>query len=265
MGFIAAVAVPDGIAVASDGRAVAGVGEGAPPTVVSETQQKIVQLAKQVAALIPEPYVIAQGKPHSLRSALEAVRLDLEPSATVDSVAQELPGRLKGLMPALAEDDVRSTLQLKIAGLRDDKSVGIIHLDALEANELGAHSTRDPGLNWYGFGDVATRIVLGHPQTMPIGLDVGPTVQYHIPTLLMSLGDAVSLAEALVEVSATFARYVIALETPDQPDEPAAHFTMPIGGHIHSATLTRDAFRWVQEPVLLEHLGPEASGDSDPR
>lgn len=248
MGLIVAVAVPDGVAVASDGRAVAGIGAGGPPQVVSDTQQKIVQLGDRVAALIPDPYLIAEGIPYNLRSALEQVRLDIDRSGTIDDLAKELPGRLKSLLPVLQDQEVCGRVFVKLVGVRKDKSVGVLHLDGLTSSDEGAHSTSDPGLQWFGAGDVVSRVVLGQSAIQPAtGESVGG--EYHIPTLLMSLGDATALAEQLVAVTATVAQYVIGISHMGTQ----LPYSLPVGGHLHSATITRNGFRWVQQPLMLEH------------
>lgn len=244
MGFAAAVSVPDGVAFASDSRIQAAVQDG-PPVVMSDSQQKIVQIAPRVAAVVPEPlFSTSSGHLVNLRSLLQDVSADLPPRCTLEQALDELPGRLASRMDLGHED--KSQAQLRLVGFSDtDRTVKVAILEGLDAEPSYRHTTANPGLDWFGYVDIADRIVNG---VSVIGQDgrPEPSYGYNIPTPLMSLQDAIDLAETLVQTTATFAKFV-RLVNPPGGAEPQP-WSIPAGGAVQSAVVTRDGFAWVKRP-----------------
>lgn len=242
MGFAAAVSVPDGVAFAADSRLEAGVGEG-PPAVMSDTQQKIVPLSPLVAALIPETHVLSPELTLNVRSVLDQLRPDLARDAKLEEIISELPGRF--VTAAGIDRERAAAIQLKIIGYSEkERAVQVIKLDGL-SNAETLHSTTNPGVDWFGFVDVATRVVRGVSSLAKLDRDAHP--QYLIPTPLMSLEDAIDLAETLVGTTAIIGKFVRAVIV----DGKAQPVSFAVGGMVQSAVLTTSGFRWVSKPQWI--------------
>lgn len=253
MGFAAAVSVPDGVAIATDSRVVAGFRAG-PPSVMSDTQQKIVPLSSHVAAIAPEPYFAVEETAINVRSVLEQIRPDLAPDAKLDDALAELPGRF--LSAAGVDADAIKELPLKIIGYGEkDRSVQVVLLDGL-ANPKPMHSTANPGLDWFGFTDVATRLVKGVPAVTFVGTEPAAATEYVIPVQLMSLADALDLAETFIRTTATFGKFVRAIAVEGREPEP---IVIDVGGAVQSAVVTPSGFQWVSRPVSV--ATPTSPGD----
>lgn len=242
MGFAVAVSVQDGVAIAADSRLQASVREG-PPSIMSETQQKIVPLSTYVTALTPDPYLLGPEIAVNARATFERIRPDLPRDAKLDDLVDELPGRF--LSAAGVSADQVGDLAVKLIGYSDlDKAVKVVMLDGL-ADPKALHSTRETGIDWFGFVDIVSRLVKGQTAIGIKGLDPSPPIEYLIPTQLMSLADALALAETLVQTTTVFGRFVHAVIPPGQAPEP---ISIPVGGAVQSAIVRPGGFEWVRRP-----------------
>lgn len=243
MGFGVAVAVPDGVAVATDSRVVAEV-SGGPPAIMSDTQQKIVPLSSHVVVLTIDPYLISGQVIVNTRAVLEQIVPDMPPNAKLEEVMSELPGRFAAAAGHSREE--LSEITLRVVGYNEDeRSVSVVLLNGLASTPELMHSTSNPGLDWFGYIDIATRLVKGNTSVDVPDTEKGPEVELFIPTALMSLDDALDLAETLVNTSATFARVVRGLSVPGSGLQP---FQIPVGGPVQSAVVRADGIRWVKQP-----------------
>lgn len=245
MGFAAAVSVPDGVAIAADSRVSAGLGES-DPVVMSDTQEKIVPLSQMVAAVLPDPYADASRGVLNLRRLLEQVRPDLPPNAMAEATLNELPGRLAS-RGGLTDDDCASIHLRLVAYSDEDRAVKVFLLEGLKETPKEMHSTLNPGLDWFGFVEIASRIVNGRSAFVADDVpDQAEGWAFDIPTPLMSLPDAIDLAETLVDTTATFAKYVRALRRPG--DQQSHGIAIPVGGPTQTAIVTPTGFEWVRRP-----------------
>lgn len=259
MGFAVAVSVPDGVAIAADSRLQASVREG-PPSIMSETQQKIVPLSTFVTALTPDPYLLGPDVAVNARATFERIRPDLPRDAKLDELLDELPGRF--LSAAGVNSNQVEGLAVKLIGYSDaDRAVKVVGLDGL-ADPQPLHSTVETGVDWFGFVDIVSRLVKGQTAISVEGLDPAPPIEYLIPTQLMSLSDALSLAETLVQTTTVFGRFVHAVIPPGQAPEPVS---IPVGGAVQSAVVRPSGFEWVKRPdwtATREELSPSDPGSS---
>lgn len=246
MGFAAAAAVPDGVAIAADSRLRASFRHG-PPATMSDTQQKIVRLSDFVAAVIPEPHFLTEDVALNVRSGLQHVSSDIHPTAKLEELQGELPGRFCSAAGVSREQI--TGMPIKLVGYNDtDRAVKTVVADGfVDFDEK--HSTTQHGLDWFGDADIATRLVKGNSALSVEGVPAGPVMEYFIPTALMSLADAVDLAETLVDTTATFAKFVQAVIPPNQEPEP---LQINVGGQVQSAVVRSTGFSWVTRPGWVE-------------
>jgi hypothetical protein len=228
---------------------------------MSDTQQKIVRLSDFVAAVIPEPHFLTQAVAVNIRSGLQHVSSDIHGTAKLDEVARELPGRF---CTAVGVDRSELNLMsLKLVGLSEtDRTVKVLSADGFSEPPQQMHSTAQPGIDWFGEGEIATRIIKGNSGISVEGVEAGPQIEFFIPTSVMSITDAVDVAQTLVETTATVAKFVQAVIRPNQDAQP---FRIDVGGAVHAAVVRSSGFSWVLRPPWLEEsprLGP--SGPSLP-
>lgn len=237
------MSVPDGVAIATDSRFVAAFQDR--EATMSDTQQKIVPISTHVAVLTIDPYHLSPDLQVNIRSTLEQIRPDLPPDAKLDEVLEALPGRFRSA--AGLSESSNPELPLRFVGYaEDEKAVKVVGMARL-GESIPMHSTLNPGLDWFGYIDIASRLVKGISQLPIEGREVetGVPVEYVVPTPLMSLDDALSLAETLVDVTATFGKYVRGIAIADEH----RFLEIPVGGPVQSAVVRPDGFHWTREPV----------------
>lgn len=229
--------------MATDSRLIGGV-QGGPRSVMSETQQKIVPLTKYVAALTIDPYFEVNRALVNIRSTLEQIRPDFHHEGSVDEVLKQLPGRFSGQANLPLESF--ENMPLRVVGYsKRDRAVNVFQLRGLQVDRK-THSTFQPGVDWFGFTDIATRLVHGNTNlAKEFGIDPGQPIEYRIPTLVMSINDAIDLAEMLVHTTATFGKFVQAFGPPGEEARPVP---IEVGGPVQSAVITPAGFSWVRTP-----------------
>jgi hypothetical protein len=154
-----------------------------------------------------------------------------------------LPGRFLSAAGVAAEQV--GDLAIKLIGYSDaDRAVKVVMLDGL-ANPSALHSTVETGVDWFGFVDIVSRLVKGQPAITVEGIEPAPPIEYLIPTQLMSLADALALAETLVQTTTVFGRFVHAVIPPGRAPEP---ISIPVGGTVQSAVVRPAGFEWVRRP-----------------
>lgn len=242
MGFGVAVSVPDGVAVATDSRVLAGM-LGGPEVPMSDTQQKIVPISTNVAVLAIDPYYLDGDVQVNVRSTLEQIRPDIPRSATLEEVLSELPGRFRSAAGVTADSDHEITLRL-IGYSQEQRAVRVVNLPGLK-DPVEMHSTALPGIDWFGFVDIATRLIKGTSTVVVDGATTGDEIEFLVPVPMMSLDDALDLAETLVETTVTFGKFVKGVGAKGKMQS----LQIPVGGRVQSAVVRPDGFRWVNEPV----------------
>lgn len=218
---------------------------GSSPAQMSDTQQKIVPMGPYVAVLAIDPLHLSEDLQINVRSVLEQIRPDMPPDATLEQILNELPGRFKSA--AGVPDDRDSEITLRIVGYSEkERSVKVMLLEGLSSESRPLHSTKVPGLDWFGYVDIASRLVRGVSQLKRDDAPGPETIsEYIVPAALMSLDDALNLAETLVDVTATFGKFVRGVTVDGEPQ----FLQIPVGGRIQSAVVRSDGFHWVKEPV----------------
>ncbi len=225
---------------------------------MSETQQKIVQLTPHVIALTIDPYQNVGNDLINVRSVLEQTRLDLQPSAKLEDVLDQLPGLFMSRVgrDTGAYDDV----QLRFVGYSDeDRVVKVMLMAGLNGPPQELHSTINTGIDWFGFADIATRLVKGHTRLVPPD-QRGSEVEFLIPTAMMSIRDALDLAETLVRTTSTFGRFVRGILS----DGRATAQQIPVGGEVQLAVVRQQGVEWVRRPAWSGQLTDRHPGDPPP-
>ncbi len=118
------------------------------------------------------------------------------------------------------------------------------------------HSTAMRGIDWFGYTSIATRGLLKGLDESLDADERGLGAEFIISTPLMSLNDALDLAETFVQTTATFAKYVrgIQLAHAETAEPVVESLALVVGGEVQSAVVRPGGFEWVKR-----RAGPSAS------